>query len=93
MTQDLMTQCVADQMGGMMTYGMANTLDKLLDPMGYDGSTIVVPFPAVVEQPDGTIGQVAIPPPAVGPNVPDGGYSESNLFVPFSLFVGCSDRQ
>ncbi len=77
MTQDLVTKCVTGQMGGRMTYGMKGTLDSLLKPTAYDGSALYVPLPAVVEQPDGNTGLFVFPPPAVGLNVPDGGYSES----------------
>lgn len=91
MTENLISKCVTEQMGGMMTYGMAGTLNTLLEPTAYDGSAINVPLPSVVEQPDGTVHSIAIPPPAVGPNVPDGGYSESFSPRPFPTVL--SSRQ
>lgn len=87
MTQDLVTKRVTRQMGGRMTYGMKGTLDSLLKPTAYDGSALCVPLPAVVEQPDGNTGLVVFPPPAVGLNVPNGGYSESLPQILFLLRV------
>ena len=82
MTQDLILRCVTGQTGGMMTYGIAGTIERLLEPTSYDGIAIPVPMPAAVEQPDGSIDSVAFPPPAAGAEATEGGYSEY-LNTPF----------
>ena len=79
MAWSLMAECIPQQLGGVRTYGMADTLQALLKPTAYsDGSPINLGgVHAAVEQPDGTINSVAIPESlSVSAN---GGYSESFL--------------
>lgn len=81
MAWTLMAECIPQQLGGVRTYGMANTLQALLEPTAYsDGSPIDLGgVPAAVEQPDGTINSVGIP-ESLSVSA-DGGYSEP--------FLGC----
>ena len=80
MAWSLTAKCIPQQLGGVRTYGMANTLQALLEPTAYiDGSPINIDgvHAAAVEQPDGTINSVAIP-ESLSVSA-DGGYSESFL--------------
>ena len=79
MASSLMAECIPHQLGGVRTYGMANTLQALLESTTYiDGSPINLGgVHAAGEQPDGTINSVAIP-ESLSVSA-DGGYNESFL--------------
>ena len=47
--------------GGFVTYGVGRTLESLIYPTAYGENNAEIPTPAWVQQPDETIGFVAIP--------------------------------
>ena len=67
--------CVATRAeGGYVNYGLQSTVQALLEPTAYDGSAISNSSSAsAVQQPDGVVDSVAVPPPLVV----EGGYSKS----------------
>ena len=59
MAQVVVDNCVElAHLGGFITYGVGRTFESLIDPTAYEG---IIPTPASVLQPDGTIEFVAIP--------------------------------
>lgn len=56
--------------GGYITYGVGRVFESLLDPTAYEGAQTEI-SPAWVQQPDGTVETVAIPPPRA-----ENGYSK-----------------
>lgn len=48
--------------GGFITYGVGRTLESLIHPTMYGENNAEIPTPAWVQQPDGTVEFVAIPP-------------------------------
>ena len=64
MGQKVINTCVSyGSQGRFITYGLKTTIQALLDPTSYDGSSIDIPAPATVQQPDGTTDytEIAIP--------------------------------
>lgn len=79
--QALIDRCASRMIGGMITYGLGNTLNALINPVAYDGAAI--DLTAVVQQPDGSDTFAFLAPRAIAE-----GYSMSlsnNLCVGFSL--------
>lgn len=71
MAQVIVDSCVDGfHRGGYVTYGVGRAVESLLDPTAYGGAQTEIP-PAWVQQPDGTVETVAIPPARV-----DNGYSK-----------------
>lgn len=62
MAQAVVDGCVDGlHRGGYITYGIGRVFESLLDPTAYEGGHTEIP-PAWVQQPDGTVDTVAIPP-------------------------------
>lgn len=71
--QDGIENCVDMRgIGAFSTYGLRNTFQSLLTPTAFDGSAISDSQTYAVQQPDGTIDSVAVPPDPVV----EGGYSK-----------------
>lgn len=62
MAQEVVDRCVdVIHRGGYITYGVERVFESLLDPTAYEGEHTEI-LPAWVQQPDGTVESVAIPP-------------------------------
>lgn len=74
MAQAIVNTCVSHfHSGGFITYGVGGTFESLINPTAYeptadDGDNAEIPTPAYVQQPDGTIEFVAIPPASAAEN-------------------------
>ncbi|KAL8935009.1 MAG: hypothetical protein Q9216_005629 [Gyalolechia sp. 2 TL-2023] len=69
-TQDLIDECASRHTGGIITYGLGNTFNALVNPTAYDGAAI--DLTAIVQQPDGSNTFATLAPEAIanGYNVP-----------------------
>ena len=80
LAQIIIHACVTTRaIGGYVNYGLHSTVQALLEPTTYDGNPVPdTSFPSAVQQPDGVVDSVAIPPPLFV----EGGYSKSVQILP-----------